>query len=228
MELLGNENNAEIILGEVAVVNRHLLSSDIISDEDTQSLLVILSTLASTTNKDVLYNAEVSSMIFLLSDNSSALATPILRNLATEVKLRMLRLQCLDILPGNDLNINKSIGSGKKCCDNVDSKENPERFLPTPDNNFILPPEGEVTNLTVTEPRPDLGKNLIRDLIIDHNGYVIEERGRRYEDIYTDESEVMYNNAHIAELKRVAEENKAKEKSTGSDDTIKDAEDNCN
>ena len=210
MELLGNKSAGKDAVMIISNLNRHLLTSDIISDTDTQDLIQVLSLLADTNNNALLHNGEVSSLILLLMENENTKSVPIIRNLITEVKLKTIRTQCLKI-SDSDLAVNeKSLNVSTANDENEEDMSqyfgigNKERFLPTSDNNFILPPEGEVTNLTVTEPNQEIGKNLIRELMIDHEGYVVEETSRRYEDIYTDESEEIYNNAHLSELRSLA------------------------
>lgn len=214
MELLGNKSTSKDAVMVIANLNRHLLTSDDISESDTQELIKVLSLLADSNNDALLHNGEVSSLILLLMENISAYNIPIIRNLVTEVKLKTIRTQCLKI-NDNDL---KVLSNSVECCtaDNSNTEDfgqyfnnkgksgERERFCPGPNDNFILPPVGEITNLTITEPNYEIGKFLIRELMVDHEGYVVEETSRRYEDIYTDESEEIYNNAHLIELKKNA------------------------
>lgn len=210
MELLGNESTSKDAVTTITLLNRHLLSMEEISESDTQDLLTVLSLLADTDDDDLLHNGEVSSLILLLMENRNAQSIPMIRNLVTEVKLRTIRTQCLkmdnsDISTDTSALKSKSSNTGKKKEENLGQffeKSKEERFVPGPNDTFTLPPKGETTNLTVTEPNFEIGKNLIRELIIDHEGKVLEEQGRRYEDIYTDESEEIYNNAHLAELRK--------------------------
>ena len=211
MELLGNKSTGKDAVMLISNLNRHLLTSDIISDTDTQDLIQVLSLLADTNNDALLHNGEVSSLILLLMENENTKSIPIIRNLITEVKLKTIRTQCLKI-SDSDLVVDEKSLNTSTSTDNEKEEDmsqyfgigDKERFLPTSDNTFILPTEGEVTNLTVTEPNQEIGKNLIRELMIDHEGYVVEETSRRYEDIYTDESEEIYNNAHLSELRSLA------------------------
>lgn len=210
MELLGNESTSKDAVTTIALLNRHLLTMEEISESDTQDLLTVLSLLADSDNDELLHNGEVSSLILLLMENRHAQSIPMIKNLVTEVKLRTIRTQCLNI-DNSDMDTDTSALRTK--VDTSKEKEEDfgqyfeatkeEKFVPGPNDTFTLPPKGETTNLTVTEPNFEIGKNLIRELIIDSEGRVLEEQSRRYEDIYTDESEEIYNNAHLTELRKL-------------------------
>lgn len=209
MELLGSKSTGKNAVELIAKLNRNLLTSDIVSEADTQDLIKVLSLLADTNNDSLLHNGEVSSLILLLTENSGINNVPIIRNLVTEVKLKTIRTQCLKL---TDSKLPESNELKREVSESEDYSQffeigKQERFLPN-NNDFILPPPGEVTNLTVTEPNTEVGKYLIRELIIDHEGYVVEETSRRYEDIYTDESEEIYNNAHLSELRELSPKKK--------------------
>lgn len=189
MELLGNENKYDDILENVIHINRSLLTISSISDEDCQKLLRILVFLADTKNKEILYEKEVMALILQLLGHYITRTSPIINNLAEEIKLCLIRMQCLELTASDESTAENNLRSIKR-----------ERFLPTPDNKFLLPEKGQIINLTVREPDTEIGKTLVRELMIDHDGYVVEETSKRYEDIYTDESESIYNDIHLKEL----------------------------
>lgn len=191
MELLGSKNNEEDIVKSVSILNRKLLLSNILQEEDIQNILKVLIYLADSNDIGILFDGETTAFLLALSNNLSVMSVPLINNLTTELRLKMIRVQCLKM---EDTTI-----SGAKSV--TAEKKEKERFTPTESDGFILPPVGEITNLTVTEPDYKTGKILIRDVMIDHEGYLVEEKSRRYEDIYTDESEEIYNNAYLTELK---------------------------
>lgn len=75
-----------------------------------------------------------------------------------------------------------------------------DRYLPE-NGEFSLPEPGSYTNLTVRMPDILMKKNRVREVLIDHNGYVKEEIRSYYEDIYTDESEEIYSEAYLRALR---------------------------
>lgn len=201
MELLGNKNTKENLLTSIADLNRRMLCYPLLPDADIQNLIQLLSALIHSDDTTLLYHRETVSMILLLSEQKASMELPVLFHLVTELKCRLIRFTCLAAETKNY----SSISTSETISAGTETKAR-ERFTPTPDNRFLLPPAGEVTNLTVSEPNLDLGKTLIRDLMIDSEGYVVEERSRRYEDFYTDESEEIYNNAYLNELKLLEKE----------------------
>lgn len=196
MELLGNKDAAKDILNIISDINSNLLSCTTLSDDTIKKTVYALThILDDSSDASICYHEEIISLLFLLKKNKHALEIPMIKNLAEELELKMIRVQCLNTNYSN--------------CSPIPAER--ERFLPTPDNNFVLPPNGQITNLTITEPKPDIGKTLIRDVMIDSKGYIVEEKTRRYEDFYTDETEQIYNDAYISELKNI---NKNKNKDT--------------
>lgn len=199
MELLGNENKSETLLIKLQETNRKLLISPILSESELKDILLLLDTLINSGTDIFAYSGEIFSLLLLLSNTVYKQQFPLLNNLMTELKLKLLRFIC----QSSNVSKNSSLDfSVKNPADN-----SREQFLPTPNDNFVLPPPGETTNLTVTAPNRNTGKNLIRELIIDHNGYVVTEQSRRYEDIYTDESEKIYNDAYLKELHTLQKSN---------------------
>lgn len=196
MELLGNKNKSENLLIKLQETNRKVLTASSLSEEELKDILCLLDALLN--NSNILScSGEIFSLLSLLSNTVYRQRIPLLDNLMTELKLKLIRLVCQS--------------SGTEASVPEESRKR-EQFLPTANDAFLLPPPGQTTNLTVTTPNTNTGKNLVRELIIDHDGYVVSEQSRRYEDIYTDETEKIYNDAYLKELHTLQKKLSEKEK----------------
>lgn len=190
MEVLGNSNKTEdIIIADIANLNKSLLSSYDFDDQ-IDKCITLLSTVIDMGDM-ILHEPHVITLINILNCRKELTAQiPLLDNLVTEITLKSIRITTL----------------GTQCPISADDikplSTEKERWVPDERNQFFLPDAGETTNLTVTEPDLKHGKVCIREVIIDHNGYLVEEISRRYEDIYNDESEEVFNTAYLDEIKK--------------------------
>lgn len=190
MELLGNCNQSEDLIQVIMNLNKSLLVSNIINDDDLQISITVLSALLDM-DESILYVPAVTALTNILFDNESVKQMPLLDNLLKEVRLKSVRLSVL----GTNID-----------CGTYDQKPlstERERWVPDERDSFYLPEPGQTTNLTVTEPDLKTGKTCIREVIIDHDGYLVREISRRYEDIYHDESEEAFNTAYLNEIEKL-------------------------
>lgn len=196
MEILGNENNADYLMNSVEDLTKQLLLSA--NDADTISLtLSIVDILLDCNDVNTLSDSRVFALSMILTDSVIVEYPVILKNMIKELNYKLIRCRCFDSsLSGNVPNTAKTSTCLKS---NVITRER-EQFLPSDTEQFFLPPVGQTTNLTVTTPDNVIGKTLIREIIIDHEGYLVSEISRRYEDVYSDVSEVAYTKAYLKEL----------------------------
>lgn len=192
MELLGNANKQVNLITKAQELNKKLLSSSTIKDQDLLNDSISFMVELADSNDSVLMDPKITSLIFTLSDTKDIEEFPILKNLVTEIRLRFVRL-----------NIFGDVNVAQTTCDcAIDNEKKIERWVPDYENEFTLPPKGQTTNLTVTEPNFEVGKRCIREVIIDDQGYLVREISRRYEDIYTDESEEAFNEKYLEEIRK--------------------------
>lgn len=195
MEILGNEIKEKNILDAAHHIGALLLTTNTVPDGTTNEIANIISAVL---DMDVryLYEKEIISLLLVLQDSKIPLKYPLIDRLLREIKLKQMRCEYINNIQertNSDITIYNE--------DTTDKLDPEERFLPTPENNFILPQYGETGNLTVSVPDHSTGKMLIRELIVDHDGYVIKEVSRIYRDIYTNESEAAYNEAYLKDLR---------------------------
>lgn len=194
MEILGNSNKTEdtIIIADIANLNKSLLSSLYIDDQIDKCITLL--SIVIDMDDSILYNPHVITLINILNCKKEIISQiPLLDNLVTEITLKSIRVTTLGtqyLAPTASLGSIKPLSTEK------------ERWIPDERNQFFLPDVGETTNLTVTEPDLKHGKVCIREVIIDHDGYFVEEISRHYEDIYNDESEEVFNTAYLDEIKK--------------------------
>lgn len=193
MEILGNSNKTEdTIIADIVNLNKSLLSSLYIDDQIDKCITLL--SIVIDMDDSILYNPHVITLINILNCKKETISQiPLLDNLVTEITLKSIRITTLGTqysAPAEPLGNIKPLSTEK------------ERWIPDERNQFFLPDVGETTNLTVTEPDLKHGKVCIREVIIDHDGYFVEEISRRYEDIYNDESEEVFNTAYLDEIKK--------------------------
>lgn len=186
MEIFGTGNKTDDIAIDCQELLTRVMSTATLSQNDiTDCINVLCYALDNPDN----CQADVTALIMFLSTSGSIKSVPLLDNLVTECKLRFIRTTLFNGDTGNQCTASPR-----------NKKRDRERFVPTPGDNFQLPAPGETGNLTVTEPDHVTGKTLIRELIIDSDGYVVRELTRRYTDINTDESEQIFTQAYLQQL----------------------------
>lgn len=171
-------------------------SDELISKELIELLLLI----AETNDSTILYAPETVALILNISQNKFLRkAYPGIANLYTEITCKMMRFP---LFMNIDLkaNISDIYNYEDELLASCGVMEN-ERILPSYEGEFELPPKGELNNLTITAPSSLNGKVLIREVMIDHEGYIKEIINQHWEDVYTDESEEIYNTAYLEMIK---------------------------
>lgn len=234
MELLGTKNNEQNITEQLISINRTILSGSNISSV-SGDLIYILNAIANSNQKEALFNAEVIAALFMLDADENIASVPIIKNLVTELKLKLIRTQCLNtdsVSPlslsgsccGSDENIPESLVEIMKLPEGshgiIDNGR--ERFVASPDTDFQLPPKGDVWNLIARGTDYETNRILRREVMIDHEGYVMRELSREWEG----EEESIYADSFLDDIK--AKKDEAKMTKPDKADTIKEAEDTCN
>ena len=195
MEILGRENQTENMTIDVKSLIVRITASDTMQQNDVNDCIVVL---CYALDKLTQPNDDITALSMVLNSIPSLANVPILDNLVQEYRLRFIRTTMFS----SDYKSN----CNPLCATDTTSKEEPkekERFVPTATDNFELPAPGNFGNLTVTAPDRITGKTLIRELIIDSDGYVVKEVSRRYTDINTDESEQIFTEAYLNQLNKI-------------------------
>lgn len=227
MELLGTKNTENS--SGINELIQQLLSSNNISAICTD----LIATLNGIINQDKkeLYRSDIVSLLFILDHNPEVSSIPIINNLATELRLKLIRLQCMNT---SSEKATKSVctaeaetcegelpESAKAVAPSVRGviDNGIERFIPRNDD-FQLPDPGTNGNLTLSGIDYEIGKWVEREVIIDHEGYLV--RQIKYGVANDDEANEIYSDDFLEALKN-SENDSAAEKI----DTIKEAEKTC-
>lgn len=196
MEILENGNGKDNITKRLndAIVN-------VISKNDTSriiddKILELLFDMVDVDNEDIITSRELLTFLFLLESNKTISDESILvNNLITEIKMKTLRNVSMSIdSVSDDSQSNYSRTLSKKSTER-------ERFVPSVDNEFKLPPEGMTINFTYREPTADNKRIFVRELLLDHDGYVVDTIREYYDDVYSNESEEIYSEKYLDALK---------------------------
>lgn len=224
MESLVNSCREINIIERAKTLSQNIMLNSSLSANELSGMICICDELLEG-DANTLAAIEVSELILTLLSISENMELPVLYSMRIkELHMRIIR---------------KMNEGGARTCSPVYNSNNTvpysqngnredgdvEIFTPTDDDPFELPPEGETTNLIVTEPNSFTGKTLIRNILIDHKGRNVKELSRRYTDIYTDESEEIYNRAYLDELNKLKTD--MGKDNTQATDTRIEAEKNC-
>lgn len=135
------------------------------NEENPATILRILNNLLEFQEEEILYNRNVIVLVYLAekytSGNNSYLA-----DILDEFKKKTIRRY---LLGGPNTALSK-------CTEVFHERKDMEQYLPK-NGEFLLPPVGEVGNLVVTNVDSE-GNPIIRNVLIDHEGYVVREISR--------------------------------------------------
>lgn len=201
MELLENKNLSENIISTIIRIDSTLLSSIDLSETELKDIINTLTIITSVDGEDCLNRVETVSMLLLISRNKSLLSIPIISMLNEEAQIKLIK-NVLQNASDNKL-ASEYTGTDFSTASLSDCNTNEkEQYLPSFEGEFKLPAPGDITNLTVSKPDKNTGKCLIKEVMIDHNGYVVKEISRRYEDMITDGTEEIYTEAYLRDLEK--------------------------